>query len=185
MGEIRTFDRPQVNAGGTFDRQTVSNRTFSIGLIRYKARKFLIYIINNPSFAEHVASICLGLSKTQYPMSYLTLKMRWFTILRYKYWYASVLPPYIALPKQVEVTVIANRDVKWTAAYAYCQQLFSINCKITTECLFACRKIYAQTAFFKESLVHLSHSLAQRSLLWCKNVRFTRSTGSHNVPDVF
>ena len=65
MGEIRTFDRPQVNAGGTFDRQTVSNRTFSIGLIRYKARKFLIYIINNLScfFAEHVASICLGLSK--------------------------------------------------------------------------------------------------------------------------
>ena len=49
MGEIRTFDRPQVNAGGTFDRQTVSNRTFSISLIRYKARKFLIYIINNPS----------------------------------------------------------------------------------------------------------------------------------------
>ena len=118
MGEIRTFDWPQVNAGGTFDRQTVSNRTFSISLIRYKARKFLIYIINNLScfFAEHVASICLGL----YPMSYLTLKMRWFTILRYKYWYASVLPPYIALPKQVEVTVIANRDVKWTAAYAYC-----------------------------------------------------------------
>ena len=82
--------RLQINAGGVpFDRQSVSNRTFSIGLIRYKARKFLIYIINNPSCFRrsriHVASICLGLSKKQYPMSYLTLKMRWFTILRYKY----------------------------------------------------------------------------------------------------
>ena len=73
--------------GIKFDRQTVSNRMFSISIIRYKARKFLIYIINNLScfFAEHVASICFGLSKKQYPMSYLTLKMRWFTILRYKY----------------------------------------------------------------------------------------------------
>ena len=44
--------RLQINAGGggggPFDRQSVSNRMFSIGLIRYKARKFLIYITNNP-----------------------------------------------------------------------------------------------------------------------------------------
>lgn len=126
IGEIRKiFHLHFFQMRFTFDQQTVSNRTFSMGQIsiRYKAPKFLIYIINNPFcfFAEHVASVCLGLSKNrQYPMSFLTLKMRWFTIFRYKYWYASVLPPYIALPKQVEVTVIANRDVKWTAAYVYC-----------------------------------------------------------------
>ena len=69
IGEIRKiFHLHFFQMRFTFDQQTVSNRTFSMGQIsiRYKAPKFLIYIINNPFcfFAEHVASICLGLSRT-------------------------------------------------------------------------------------------------------------------------